>query len=96
MCLNRYVSKRPTSPTVWAAIRYSTPYFQGTSNPNPQTLSQLHILYNTYCKGLKAPGSWGTKAHNYSSTYYSSTYKLLSLPFMAALGDPQSWNPISV
>lgn len=96
MCLNRYVSKRPTSPTVWAAIRYSTPYFQGTPNPNPQTLSQLHILYNTYCKGLKAPSSWGTKAHNYSSTYYSSTYELLSLPFMAALGDPQSWNPISV
>lgn len=65
-------------------------------NPNPQTLTQLHILYNTYCKGLKAPGFWGTKAPSYSSTYYSSTYELLSLPFMAALGDPQSWNPISV
>lgn len=96
MCLNRYVSKRPTSPTVGAAIRYLTPYFQGTSNPNPQTLPQLHILYNTYYKGLKAPGSWGTKAPSYSSTYYSSTYELHNLPLTAPCLEPKSWNPISV
>ena len=80
---------RSTPPGTW--------YLPLTApNPNPQTLPQLHILYNTYCKGLKAPGFWGTKAPSYSYTYYSSTYELLSLPFMAALGDPQSWNPISV
>lgn len=65
-------------------------------NPNPQTLPQLHILYNTYCKGLKAPGFWGTKAPSYSSTYYSSTYELHNLPLTAPCLKPKSWNPISV